>query len=167
MKMLEIPQSLRRCEVDGKAALFHRWCDISEIVPPSVMVGGHGGGVVQDTFGIVEYLDGSVARVKPERIAFVTESADNSEEKDNSPPGIKSRSGMQCKETKIKCPHCKEENKNAVVWCDTAEREYFVYCQKCGIETIDVFPTAARAIKAFSDGKNRNIKQKYHREGEE
>ena len=106
MKMLEITESLRRCEVDGKAALFHRWCDISEIVPPSVMVGGHGGGVAQDTFGIVEYLDGSVARVKPERIVFVTESADNSEEKDNSPPEIKSRSGMQCKETKIKFPHC-------------------------------------------------------------
>lgn len=157
MKMLEVTESLRRCEVDGKAALFHRWCDISEIVPPSVMVGGHGGGVVQDTFGIVEYLDGSVARVKPERIVFVTESADNSEEKDNSPPEIKSRSGMQCKETKIKCPHCKEENKNAVVWCDAEAREYFVYCQKCSIETIDSFPTAARAIKAFSNGKNKNI----------
>lgn len=70
MKMLEITESLRRCEVDGKAALFHRWCDISEIVPPSVMVGGHGGGVVQDTFGIVEYENGKIERVRPERITF-------------------------------------------------------------------------------------------------
>ena len=163
MKMLEITESLRRCEVDGKAALFHRWCDISEIVPPSVMVGGHGGGVVQDTFGIVEYLDGSVARVKPERIVFITEAADNLEEKDNPTSENKPQSGgAQYKETKIKCPHCKEENKNAIVWCDAAEREYFVYCQKCGIETIDVFPTAARAIKAFSDGKNKKIVEKYH-----
>lgn len=57
MKMLEITESLRRCEVDGKAALFHRWCDISEIVPPSVMVGGHGGVLALEPLGFRHGLD--------------------------------------------------------------------------------------------------------------
>ena len=123
------------------------------------MVGGRGGGVVKDTFGIVEYENGSVARVAPERIVFCDRAANNSKEKEDSHSEVKERRGnaMRYKETKIKCPHCKEENQNAIVWCDAAAKEYFVYCQMCGIETIDTFPTVARAIKAFSDGKNKNI----------
>lgn len=70
MKRLEITESLRPCIADGRKAIFHRWCDISEIVPPSLMVGGHGGGVIQDTFAIVEYEDGSIGRIAPEKIKF-------------------------------------------------------------------------------------------------
>lgn len=153
---------LRRCKVDGVPAMFHRWCDVAEIVPPSVLKGGHSGGVVKDTFGIVEYADGSVVRVKPERIIFDTDTEDDPGAKDISSEETKAQSGSgkKYKETKIKCPYCKGENKNAIVFCDTAAREYFVYCPKCGIETIDSFPTSARAIKAFSDGKNKNISER-------
>lgn len=67
MKRLEITESLRRCTADGRKAIFHRWRDVSQIVPPSPMMGGHGGGVVRDTFAIVEYEDGSIWSIAPER----------------------------------------------------------------------------------------------------
>lgn len=70
MKRLEITESLRKCTADGRKAIFHRWCDVSQIVPPSPMMGGHGGGVVRDTYAIVEYEDGSIGRISPERIKF-------------------------------------------------------------------------------------------------
>lgn len=60
----------RTCIVDGRNALFHSWEQWSEIVPPSPMVGGHGGGVVQGTFGIVEYGDGQIEKVLPYQIRF-------------------------------------------------------------------------------------------------
>lgn len=60
----------RPCYVDGKKALFHRWVDCRKIVEPSVLKGGHGGGVIARTFGIVEYADGTVAEVAPSTIRF-------------------------------------------------------------------------------------------------
>lgn len=65
-------KNLRSCKVEGEGGtfLFHCWSQVSEIVPPSVMVGGHSGGVVSDTFGIVEDGDGRVHRVRPEKIRF-------------------------------------------------------------------------------------------------
>lgn len=63
---------LRACEVDGETGAFHFhcWSQVSEIVPPSVMVGGHSGGVIADTFGVVEDEKGRVHRVRPEKIRF-------------------------------------------------------------------------------------------------
>lgn len=57
---ITITSELRPCIVNGKKALFHRWTDRSEIVAPSYMVGGHGGGVVKDTFALVEFEDGVI-----------------------------------------------------------------------------------------------------------
>lgn len=61
----------RPCIVKGKKALFHRWTERAYIVPPSPMVGGHNGGVIKDTAGIVEYEDGTVAEVYATNIKFV------------------------------------------------------------------------------------------------
>ncbi len=61
----------RLCTVDGKEALFHKWTEEREIVAPSLMRGGHQGGTIATTLGMVEYLDGRVARVTPERIQFL------------------------------------------------------------------------------------------------
>lgn len=61
----------RPCIADGKKALFHNWEQWSEIVPPSPMIGGHGGGVIQGEFAIVEYEDGTVGKVLPIKIKFV------------------------------------------------------------------------------------------------
>lgn len=62
----------RPCYVEGKKALFHRWEEFSKIVAPSPMIGGHAGGQITETFAIVEYEDGTIQEVQPNRIKFVT-----------------------------------------------------------------------------------------------
>lgn len=62
-------------------------------------------------------------------------------------------------EEPVKCPFCNGENKNAVIFKNEKEKEYFVYCRCCGIETKDSFPTKAKAIKAFADGETKKIKE--------
>lgn len=61
----------RPCIADGKKALFHNWEQWNAIVPPSPMVGGHGGGVIQGEYAIVEYEDGTIGKVLPNDIHFV------------------------------------------------------------------------------------------------
>lgn len=60
-------------------------------------------------------------------------------------------------ETKIKCPFCEGENENARIFEDRENKEFFVYCPVCGIETKDVFGSRAKAVKAFSEGKTKKI----------
>ncbi|SHO50107.1 hypothetical protein [Anaerocolumna xylanovorans] len=72
---LQIKENLRTCivELPGKnkrMALFHKWIDKSEIISPSPMVGGHSGGELKFTMAIVEFEDGTVRCVLPERIQF-------------------------------------------------------------------------------------------------
>lgn len=66
-----IEAELRPCLVDGKRALWHEWTTRWEIVPPSIMTGGHGGGQVCASLALVEYEDGTVAEVYPSRIRFL------------------------------------------------------------------------------------------------
>lgn len=61
----------RPCEVDGRPALFHRWVDKSQMV--SIGSRRHTIEVIRNTFALVEYRDGTVAKVEPERIRFVGE----------------------------------------------------------------------------------------------
>lgn len=60
-------------------------------------------------------------------------------------------------ETPMKCPYCEGENSNARVSEDKQNKEYFVYCPKCGIETKDFFTSKEKAAKAFESGENRDI----------
>ena len=62
---------IRPCIVDEKKALFHCWSQESEIIRPSPLKGGHSGGVVAGTFGIVEFENGDVCKVYPEKITFL------------------------------------------------------------------------------------------------
>ena len=103
----------RPCLVKGQHALFHRWEDNSETYAPSLMVGGHGGGVVKYTCAIVEYEDGHVERVKPEDVTFVDhlikEYAFPAEEKE--PVGFEqNQNGLRNTEEYIQCPFCNCEN---------------------------------------------------------
>lgn len=66
-----IEKVLRPCLVDGKRALWHEWTTRREIVPPSIMAGGHGGGQISATFALVEYEDGTAAEVYPSRVRFL------------------------------------------------------------------------------------------------
>ena len=52
-------KNLRPCAVNGKKALFHTMEQCSRIVPPSLLAGGHNGGVVGEVLAIVEYEDGT------------------------------------------------------------------------------------------------------------
>lgn len=71
---------MRPCFVGDKKALFHRWSEQAEIVPPSILKGGHGGGVVRGTLAVVEYEDGTVGLANLEKIRFFP--ADNFREYD-------------------------------------------------------------------------------------
>lgn len=57
----------------------------------------------------------------------------------------------------MECPFCEGENSNARVYEDKQNKEYFVYCPKCGIETKDTFTSKAKAVKAFAEGKTKKI----------
>lgn len=70
-KLIVSNSEMRPCIAHGKKAFFHRWADKSEIVPPSVLKGGHGGGVVRGVLAIVEYEDGTVGEACPENIKFL------------------------------------------------------------------------------------------------
>ena len=70
-----IKQELRPCIANDKKALFHRWNERREIIAPSLLKGGHGGGVLQAVFGLVEYEDGTMAEIFPENIRFLDNKA--------------------------------------------------------------------------------------------
>lgn len=65
---------LRPCYVkineDEVKALFHGWDYQSYPIEPSPMVGGHPGGVMAYTQGIVEMIHGEVKTVNPNTIRF-------------------------------------------------------------------------------------------------
>ena len=65
-----IKTEVRPCYVKHKKALFHGWFDYSEIIAPSVCVGGHNGGVLKHAVGLVEFENGKVDFVYPTNIRF-------------------------------------------------------------------------------------------------
>lgn len=69
---VEIEYAVRQCKVKGKNAFFHRWSEVSDVLMPSAMVGGHKGGEVKKTLGIIEYVDdGTVHECYPNEIQFL------------------------------------------------------------------------------------------------
>jgi len=67
---LDVGTKLRPCYVDGVKALFHRWGQHSTVVAPSHLQGGAPGGTVSYILGVVEFEDGRIAQVFPEKIKF-------------------------------------------------------------------------------------------------
>ena len=68
---LKVIKELRPCYIGGKKkGLFHGWIDKSDIVPPSVMVGGHNGGVIRGTYALVELENGQIEQYYPQQIRF-------------------------------------------------------------------------------------------------
>lgn len=60
----------RPCYVKGQKAMFHCWSHTGHVVTPSLMFGGDNGGVVSETYGIVEFENGVIKRTLPEYIRF-------------------------------------------------------------------------------------------------
>lgn len=63
----------RRCNVNGRKALFHRWHEFCKVVEAAPMIGGASAGQIKYTLGTVEYEDGSVEEVAPHKIIFEDE----------------------------------------------------------------------------------------------
>ena len=62
---------MRSCVVDNKyKALFHRWEDKSDVIAPSMSIGGAPGGQITRTLAIVEYEDGTIHEAYPHEIRF-------------------------------------------------------------------------------------------------
>ena len=53
--------NLRKCTINGVRAWFHGFFTRSEIIEPSILIGGHQGGNYFYTVVIVEFEDGSIA----------------------------------------------------------------------------------------------------------
>lgn len=54
----------------NKKALFHKWSDYSRVIEPSILRGGHGGGLISRTVAIIETEDGKIHQVLPNEIWF-------------------------------------------------------------------------------------------------
>ena len=83
----------RPCEVDGRPALFHRWIEEDRALlrhnfsviesedrryyaeryffEKNVCLPGCSFDIITETFALVEYQNGTVAKVKPEQVRFV------------------------------------------------------------------------------------------------
>jgi len=70
---IKITHNLRPCLVgkEQKKALFHAWSQNSKVIEPSIMKGGHGGGVVAGAVALVEMEDGQIKEVMPWEIRFL------------------------------------------------------------------------------------------------
>ena len=61
---------MRLCRAKGGRAIFHQWGERADIIPPSPMVGGHGGGVLKYSTAIVEYENGQTTEVMANDVVF-------------------------------------------------------------------------------------------------
>lgn len=51
-------------------AMFHKWCDIAQVLEPSPLVYGHKGGQLWYTVALIELQTGEMVKVMPEDIIF-------------------------------------------------------------------------------------------------
>ncbi len=62
---------VRSCVVNNKSCLFHKWSDVSYVVAPSMLIGGHNGGQFKHTIAIIEHEDGTIHECKPTEVKFI------------------------------------------------------------------------------------------------
>ena len=67
---ISVKREVRTCYVRDRKALFHGWYPFSKIIEPSMLKGGHHGGVINYVLGIVEFEDGTVGYAGPEDVRF-------------------------------------------------------------------------------------------------
>lgn len=77
MKLIDTPErricmvETYKSEVKEKRAFFHLFTTSAYPIEPSILKGGHPGGQVSKPVAIVEYEDGTVDTVEPERVRFL------------------------------------------------------------------------------------------------
>lgn len=62
---------LRPCKVGEELYLFHTFAQISQIVPPSNLIGGHSGGTVSGVYAVLERCDGAVIIMEAQLVQFL------------------------------------------------------------------------------------------------
>lgn len=62
---------LRPCSVNGNNAIFHRWADKAQVIPPGMTIGSSQGGQLWQVVGIIECEDGTVYECYPNEIKFL------------------------------------------------------------------------------------------------
>lgn len=70
-----IKPELRLCQVGDELGYFHTWEQVSTVLDPSPLRGGHPGGTISQMYALVEFGDG-VKRVQPYEVKFVDEQND-------------------------------------------------------------------------------------------
>jgi hypothetical protein len=70
---MSVEPELRLCSVDGELGYFHCWEQFSYPVAGGLTYGSPPPGFCSQVRGIVEFGDGSVMQVDPERIIFCDE----------------------------------------------------------------------------------------------
>ncbi len=62
---------MRLCRAKGVDAIFHKWAEVSEIIPPLPAAGGHPGGEIRYATAIVEFIhNGQVTQVMANDVVF-------------------------------------------------------------------------------------------------
>ena len=73
--IVERRDTRRPCLAEGpngpEKCLFHCWSSESQIVAPSVLKGGHSGGVISGIVGILEFEDGHLEKLGINEFKFV------------------------------------------------------------------------------------------------
>ena len=54
-------------------------------------------------------------------------------------------------------PTLRRRKRKRNIYADKENKEYFVYCDVCKVETIETYKNAAAALKAFAEGKTKSI----------
>lgn len=68
---MEINNKNRKCIFRKEAYTFHGFYQKSNVIPPSPLVGGHGGGVIAYPVAIIEDTKGNVTEAAATSIKFV------------------------------------------------------------------------------------------------
>lgn len=66
---------IREIEIEEHKGYFHKWSDVFWTIGESHLVGGYSAGQMSQTFGIVEYEDGTVHQHYPYEIQFTDRSS--------------------------------------------------------------------------------------------
>lgn len=55
----------------GRKCLFHCWSTESRVLEPSLLKGGHNGGTYSEIFGVLEFEDGHLEKLRTGEFDFV------------------------------------------------------------------------------------------------
>jgi hypothetical protein len=61
---------MRLCWAKGNKAIFHKWGEVAQVIPPAIAKGGHSGGEIRYATAIVEYENGQVTEVMASDVVF-------------------------------------------------------------------------------------------------